>query len=101
MLLSGGSSTFKQDSHAYEASLSYRVARRQAITFGLSLGNTRGYYPQNDLSWSLVYQYQILENLALNAGYRLRDVSNRDPNLTSGAYRSAGFDLELAFNFGR
>lgn len=100
-LLNGGNSEFKQNSHAYEASLTYRFANRQALNFNVSSGRTRGYYPQDDFDYGITYQYQIWQNLALNLSYRVRDVRNLDPTLTSGAYRSGGFDLELSFNFGR
>lgn len=101
LLLTGGNSEFRQNSHSYEASLSYRLARRQALAFAINSGRIRGYYPQDSTSFGLTYQYQIWQSLALNVSYRVRDVKNLDPALTSGAYRSGGFDLELAFNFGR
>lgn len=98
-LVSGGSSTFQQDSFAWDFGLSYRLGRRDTLSLEASQGDTRGYLPQTDLDFSLVYRYQIWQNLALNVGYRFRDVKNNDPLVTSGAYRSSGFDVELAFNF--
>lgn len=100
LLLSGGNSTFKQDSANYEGSLTYRIGKRQNLNFNIFTGSTTGYYPQDTFNASLIYQYQIWHNLALNVGYKFNDIRNRDPKLTSGAYKAAGFDLELNFNFG-
>lgn len=100
-LLTGGNSQFNQDSLGYEASLTYRLARRHALTLASDNGRLTGYLPQVTRSTSLTYQYQIWKSLALNVGYRLIDVVNRDPSATSGAYSSRGFDIELEFNFGR
>jgi hypothetical protein len=101
LLLTGGNSEFRQNSHSYEGSLTYRLARRQSVSFIANSGRIRGYYPQDSFNYGVTYQYQIWQSLALNLSYRVRDVNNLDPTLTSGAYRSGGFDLELAFNFGR
>ncbi len=100
LLLSGGNSQFKQDSASYEASLAYRLGKRHNLSMAFLSGRTNGYYPQNDFEASFTYQYQIYRNLAFNASYRLRKVLNLDPLLTTGAYRSSGFDFEFAFNFG-
>lgn len=100
LLLTGGTSEFQQDSKAYEASLLYRLANRQNLSFSISSGSISGYYPQDNFNISLIYQYQIWRNLALNVGYKIIDVKNRDPLVTTGAYRASGFDIELNFNFG-
>lgn len=100
LLLTGGQSDFKQNSTSYEAALVYTLAKRHNLTLNFFTGSTSGYYPQDNLNASLIYQYQIWQNLALNIGYKYADVHNRDPKLTSGAYRASGFDLELSFNFG-
>lgn len=99
--LLGSGGQFAQDALSLDLIASYRLRRREALSLTLSTGQTRGYYPQNSAEAALSYQYQIWENLALNVRYVLRDVRNRDPNLVGGAYRSSGFDIELAFNFGR
>lgn len=96
----GGNSTYKQNSSYHTASVSYRLGSRQSITWDGSLGRTSGYLPQDTFDTGLTYQYRIWSNLALNASYRHRNVRNVDPSVGSGAYRSGGFDLELAFNFG-
>lgn len=101
ILATGGNSEFRQDSASYDLTLAYQLAPRHLLSFGLSAGDTRGYLPQGVLDASLTYQYQIWRSLALNVRCRVQDVRNRDPQNTSGAFRSRGFDVELAFNFGR
>ena len=99
-LVSGGNSQFRQDSFNYDVVLSYLLAERHSLSFLARNGRTTGYYPQDDKEMALTYQYKIWKNLALNVSYRIRDVINRDPILSTGAYQSRGFDFELAFNFG-
>lgn len=101
LLLTSGNSQFNQDSFGYEAMVAYRLSRRHSLSLSTDNGRLSGYLPQTTQNVSLTYQYQIWRSLALNVGYRMIDVMNRDPNLTSGAYRSRGFDIELEFNFGR
>jgi len=98
-LVSGGSSTYAQDSLQLDATLSYRISRRQRSSIVFNRGNVTGYYGQNETSLALLYSYQIYRNIALVSSYRFRNVSNLDASLTSGAYRSHGFDLELSFDF--
>ncbi len=100
-LLTGGSSEFKQNGLTFEAGVSYRLRRRENLFFEWIGGSTTGYLPQSDLAASLVYQYQLIDALALNVGYRYRNVRNRDLGTTSGAYRSGSFDIELSFSFPR
>lgn len=100
-LLSGGSSEFQQDAFNYDLSLDYRLADRHQLGFNINTGTIRGYYPQDELDTSLTYRYQIWESLAFNASYRVRDVKNLDPLLSSGAYRATGLHFTLAFNFFR
>lgn len=100
-LLSGGTSTYQQNSSDFELTLNYLLAKRHSLALNYSSNSTSGYYPQGDKDTSLTYRYQIWESLAFNASYRFRDVVNLDPALTSGAYRSSGFDFSLAFNFFR
>jgi hypothetical protein len=99
-LVTGGSDAFRQNNFAYEGSLAYLLAPRHNLVFSVRNGNTTGYLPQDSRDWSLTYQFQIWKSLALNLGYRVIDVFNRDPRVTSGAYSSRGFDIELEFNFG-
>lgn len=101
ILATGGNSEFKQDSQAFEASVTYLLAPRHALNFSIDSGRLRGYYPQDSLSYGLTYQYRIWQSLSLNVSYRVRDIRNIDPSVTSGAYRASGLDLELSFNFGR
>lgn len=100
-LLTGGNSSFSQDSNAIDVRANYLLADRHSLGFNYSTGAITGYYPQDTTDWSLTYQYKIWESLALNISYRVRDVINTDPLISSGAYSSRGFDIELAFNFGR
>lgn len=101
VLLSGGTSQFGQDSVAFDLFLDYRLAPRHALGFSANYGNVTGYLPQSQLDYSLVYQYQIWEALALNVRYRFSDNKNSDPFLSSGAYRARTLDFEFSFNFGR
>ncbi|MBS1715663.1 MAG: hypothetical protein JST30_15145 [Armatimonadetes bacterium] len=101
VLLSGGNGQFNQDSVNYEASLAYKLAARHALVFSTDNGRFSGYQPQDTRTIALTYQYQIWRSLALNVGYRIIDVTNRDSSATSGAYSSRGLDIELQFNFGR
>lgn len=98
-LLSGGSSQFQQDSLAVDLDLNYYLAPRHSLALAYRQGRITGYYPQDELDTSLTYRYQIWQSLALNIGYRFQNISNRDPLLSSGAYKSSGFDFTLAFNF--
>ncbi len=99
-LLSSGSQ-YAQDNLAFNLSLDYRLDSRQNLMFNANYGNITGYLPQDHMDLSLVYQYQIWQNLALNIRYNLSDITNRDPFQQSGAYRARTLDFELAFNFGR
>lgn len=100
-LLTGGTSAFRQNGITAEVLASYRLARRQNLLFEFTSGSTTGYLPQSDVAAGLVYQYQLIDSIALNVGYRLRDVRNRSNTVTSGAYRAGSFDLELSFSFPR
>lgn len=99
-LLTGGSGDFAQDSLAFDASLNYLLAERHNLNLSLDVGQLRGYLPQDSRTFGVTYQYQIWRSLAFNVGYRWIDVQNTTPGLTTGAYRSSGFDFELEFNFG-
>lgn len=100
-LLTSGDSQFNQDSLGYQLELDYRLAKRHNLMFSMDNGSISGYQPQVSQNIGLTYQYQIWRSLALNIGYRIIDVTNRDSNITSGQYSSRGFDFELQFNFGR
>ncbi|MCW5940381.1 MAG: hypothetical protein KF884_12095 [Fimbriimonadaceae bacterium] len=100
-LLTSGSSAFSQDYFQYEVGLSYQLARRHTLSFGIDNGRGTGTAAQETMNLNLTYQYQIWQSLALNVGYRVIDVRSRDPQITTGSYRSSGLDIELAFNFGR
>jgi hypothetical protein len=99
-LLTGGTGDFAQDSLGFDASLSYLLAERHNLNLSLDVGQLRGYLPQDSRTLGVTYQYQIWRSLAFNVGYRWIDVRNATPGLTTGAYRSSGFDFELEFNFG-
>lgn len=95
----GGNTQFGQNSTAWDASLSYRLADRQALSLSGSFGRTTGYLGQNEDHVALSYSYQILRNIALVGSYRIRDVRNLSKTETAGAYRSRGFDIVLTTNF--
>jgi len=101
VLLTSGNSQFRQDSVGYEMSLNYLLAKRHSVNFSMDNGRLTGYLPQETRNMALTYQYQIWRTLALNIGYRIIDVVNRDKSIVSGEYSSRGFDIELQFNFGR
>lgn len=98
-LLSGGSSNLGQDATTFGLNLVYRLNERQRLLFDAQLGQTRRYLPQNDASLALGWTYQIYRSIGITGWYRYRNLTNLDPTLQSGAYRSRGFDLELTFNF--
>ncbi|MCE9558165.1 MAG: hypothetical protein K8R88_04370 [Armatimonadetes bacterium] len=99
--ISGGSSTFKQNSSSINFSANYRLADRHSLLLDLRSGKSSGYLPQDDLTSGLTYQYRIWQNLSLNASYTFRRTNNLDPNVNTGAYRSHSLDFSLGFNFGR
>ncbi len=99
-LVSGGGS-FAQNSLGLEASLSHRIDSRQRLTFAGSFGRVRGYYPQDDRSLAMLYDYRLFGNVALTGAYRWRDLKNLDQTSTVGAFRSSGLSLELSFDFSR
>ncbi|MER3497037.1 MAG: hypothetical protein C4320_09985, partial [Armatimonadota bacterium] len=96
---SGGA--FAQSAFGMDAALSHRIDDRQRLSFAASLGRTRGYYPQDDNSFSMLYDYRLFGNVGLVGAYRWRALKNYDNVLTSGAFRSSGFSLELSFDFSR
>lgn len=99
VLLSGGSSSFAQDSMYFDATVGYRLSRRQQLVLSAQTGRTTGYLPQTDSLLALTYQYQIYENIALAGSFRLRKLSSLATS--TGSYTSRSFDLNLTFNFGR
>ena len=98
LLTEGG--LFTQNSLSFDGSLGFRLSERQALALVLYSTFSTGQFAQDDFDLSLNYRYQIWRNVALQASYRFRDVVNKDPLATTGAYRSSGFDLELVFDFG-
>jgi hypothetical protein len=101
MQLSGGTRQFAQDSFWLEGSITHRLGPRHALALTANGGSTRGYLPQDSFEAGLSYIYRIWEALTLNVSYRIRDVRNLDRTLTSGAYRSRGFDVQLNFMLDR
>ncbi|MCH7945103.1 MAG: hypothetical protein IIC73_03695, partial [Armatimonadetes bacterium] len=99
-LLSGGSGVFGQDSTTIDTSIGFRIGDRQSLSLLVYSSTSTGAISQDDLDISLNYQYRIWRSMALQLAYRARTVTNRDPLLSSGAYTSRGFDIELVFNFG-
>ncbi|MFQ3586785.1 MAG: hypothetical protein SNJ74_02070 [Fimbriimonadaceae bacterium] len=98
-LISGGNSAFKQDSTAFDASLSYRLMDRHFLRFGYQGLTSTGEFGQFETFWLAGYEYRIFSNVGLLASYKVRDVQNRLSGSTSGAYKSRGFDIELSFSF--
>lgn len=99
-ILSGGSSTFAQDSVSVDGYLGYKINDRQNAYIQASSGRTTGYLPQSQMFLGAFYEYRLWRNVSLIGSYKWRKVDNLDPLFTSGAYRSRGFDLELSFSFG-
>lgn len=98
LLTHGGS--FAQSSLQWQLNVRHRLHRNQALIFDLSTGNVFQYQAQNSLNLSLGYEYQLFKNVALVGKYRIQNVVNLDPTVTSGAYSARGFDFELDFHFG-
>lgn len=99
LVSSGG--TYAQSSTGFDASLSHRIDDRQRLTLAGNFGRVRGYYPQDDASLALLYDYRLFGNVALTSAYRWRDMTNLDSTIAAGAFRSAGFSVELSFDFSR
>jgi hypothetical protein len=97
--VAGQRTTYSQNTDLAETSLSYRLSPRQRVTTAYYQSRTTGYYGQFDRALSFVYDYQIYRNVALVGSWRSRRVANLDSTLSTGAYRSAGFDLALSFDF--
>ncbi|MDX2065481.1 MAG: hypothetical protein SFX74_07040 [Fimbriimonadaceae bacterium] len=95
----GGSTLQGQDSLTWDVNLNYNLKDRQRLLFGLTNGRSIGYYGQREMNAMFGYEYQIFRNIALRGLYRVRDIRNADSSLTSGNYRSRGFDIELTFDF--
>ena len=98
--VSNGSSGFGQNSFTLDTILGYRLTTRQLLSVALYSNRGNGALAQDDTDVSLNYTYQVWRSLGVQASYRLRDVVNKDPLSTSGAYTSRGFDIGLVFNFG-
>ena len=94
---SGGS--FAQSSLNGSFSAGYRINERQRLFLSAILSNTRGYYPQDDISLNAGYSYRLIPGIDLTGRYTFRDLVNLDPTLTAGAFRSNGLSLELTFDF--
>jgi len=100
-LVSGGTANTGQDSFLYDLVSSYRLSGRERLTAGISNSVTSGYYAQDSRYFSLGYEYRLWQNFGIRGIYRFRDVFSPDPSISSGNYRSSGFDIEFVFDFGR
>ena len=100
-LMASGNTGFDQSNALYDASLTYALADRQALSLNFSGSKSSGYLPQNETDWSLAYRYQLWKTLGLSLAYRDHRVINLDPTVTTGAYHSNGLHLELAFGFSK
>lgn len=94
---SGG--TFAQSSLSSMVDVGYRINTRQRLFLNAAMSQTRGYFPQDDLSLNAGYSYQLIPGIALTGRYTFRDLANLDVNQTAGAFRSNGLSLELTFDF--
>ncbi|HEY0865744.1 MAG TPA: hypothetical protein VGE01_00100, partial [Fimbriimonas sp.] len=97
--LSESSSLYAGDAFSFDAYLSYKLSPRQRLTLQYRDGRTTGYYGQVESATYASYEYQIFRNVALVGSYKWRNVKNLNGEVTGGAYRSNGFDLELSFDF--
>jgi hypothetical protein len=95
-LINGGTSSYQQNSLNYDASLAYRLAKRQTVAFSYVSGSYTGYAGQLDRQIVASYRYNLFQNFDLVGSYSVHQVSNLDPTITTGAYRAAGFDLQLS-----
>ncbi len=97
--LSSGNSAFSQDSFSLNGSLSYRLAPRQRVGTEFRTGRSTGLYGQDEGYLSTYYSYSIVKGIALVGSYRIHRVANLSDNLSNGAYRSSGFNIELSLDF--
>lgn len=100
LLKSSGNSLFQQDNVYWDLGVTYRIDPRQRLSASYTQGQASGYQPQRENALVFSYGYEIFRGISLVGNYRIRDVRNLD-GTTAGQYRARGFDLELAFNFGR
>lgn len=98
LLSSGG--TVAQNSFHYNVGLKHYLKRNQAVGFDIATSNLTNYQPQNDFLINVSYEYQLFKNVSILGKYQIHNVTNLDPTITSGAFRSHGFDIEMNFNFG-
>ena len=98
-LLSGGDTTFAQNSFGFDTEITRKISAKQRLGFALHSGITTGYLPQDERYFQVYHDYQLYQNIALRTSYSWHKVLNSDPTLTSGAYTANGLDLDLTFDF--
>ncbi|HLK16104.1 MAG TPA: hypothetical protein VKT78_14965 [Fimbriimonadaceae bacterium] len=98
LLSSGG--TIAQNSFHYDMTVRHFLKQNQAVGFDINSSSLTNYQPQNDFQIAAVYEYKLFGNVSVVGRYQIHTVTNLDPTVNTGAFRSHGFDLELNFNFG-
>jgi hypothetical protein len=98
-LLAGGSSAYNQNTVNYNLGLGYLLTKKQQVSATYTKGTYNGYDGQEDDQIVFRYTYSILQKLGLSLAYRIHNVTNLDPSITTGAYRSQAVDLELSYGF--
>ncbi len=98
-LVSGGTSIYRQNSLDYNLEVGYRLAPKHQLSASYIRGDYTGYSGQEDDQFIFSYTYSIFSRLGLTGSYRIHNVSNLDPTVTTGAYRANAFDLSLSYGF--
>jgi hypothetical protein len=98
-LFNSGGDNFTQRSLTVNGDLGYLLNSRARLFANLTGTQTRGFFPQDDVSLNGGYAYTVGAGLILQGRYSFRNLRNLDPTATGGAFRSNGLSLELTFDF--
>jgi hypothetical protein len=98
-LLAGGESTYAQNTLSYNLGLGYKLSKKHQVNVTYIQSSLAGFDGQENDQFVLTYTYSIFQRLGLALSYRIDTVSNTDPTETTGAYRAAGFDVDLTYGF--
>lgn len=84
---------------ALDAGLRKQLSLTEGVYLQLRQGLTTGYQPQNEQMLGFGYEKRLWNMISVSAGYRWRNVQNALSNLSGGAYRSSGIDIDFNFAF--
>lgn len=97
-LMKSTGSQLGQDNFGISADINYRFRERHRLFMNTAVSQTRGLYPQDDISFQAGYAYTIANGIALVGKYNFRNLRNLDPTAIGGAFRANGVSLELTFD---